>query len=251
MTGRISGIQTLGALDGPGVRFVAFLQGCPLRCVCCHNPETWDPAGGREYTAAALAEQARRYRPYFGKAGGITLSGGEPLLQAAFATEVFRLCHAEGLHTCLDTSGCLQGPETAALLDETDYCMLDIKYADEEAYRHHVGCALEQPLAFLRELERRKIPTRIRQVIIPGLNDTPAAMEALARLTAPFSCIGEWELLPFRSLCREKYQRLNRPFPLENTPEADPRAVEQLHAHLMEQLSLLGVKSAADADKRA
>ena len=133
--GRISSFQTLGTLDGPGVRFVAFLQGCPLRCVCCHNPETWDKNGGTQYTAKEVVERAERYKEYFGKEGGITLSGGEPLLQIEFVTEVFRLAHEKGINTCLDTSGCIINEKTEELLDYTDYCLLDIKYTTDREYR--------------------------------------------------------------------------------------------------------------------
>ena len=105
--GRVHSIQTLGTLDGPGVRFVLFLQGCPLRCACCHNPDTWDLEGGTLYTAKEILDKVLRYKEYFGKTGGITISGGEPLLQSEFAFELFSLCKENGIHTCLDTSGCL------------------------------------------------------------------------------------------------------------------------------------------------
>ena len=231
VTGRVSSVQTLGTLDGPGVRFVAFLQGCPLRCACCHNPETWDPAGGEEYTAGRLAEEAERYRGYFGARGGITLSGGEPLLQPDFTAAVFRLCRERGIHTCLDTSGC-GGGNAEAVLEQTDYCLLDVKYATDELYKKYTGGSIIQPMGFLAQLERRHIPTRIRQVIIPGLNDTPQQVEALVRLTEPFSCVTEWELLPFRTLCREKYDRLGVEFRLADTPEPTEEAMAQLRQYL-------------------
>ena len=107
LTGRIHSIQSLAASDGPGVRFAVFLQGCPLRCGCCHNPDTWNPDGGKSMTAEEIAEKATRYRTYFGKDGGVTVSGGEPLLQATFVKEIFSLCKEQGINTCLDTSGSL------------------------------------------------------------------------------------------------------------------------------------------------
>ena len=118
MIGRIHSFQTLGTVDGPGVRFVVFMQGCNLRCGCCHNPDTWSGEGGREAEAAALADRVARYREYFGAEGGITVSGGEPLLQAAFVAELFRECHARGINTCLDTSGDLLNREVEELLGE-------------------------------------------------------------------------------------------------------------------------------------
>lgn len=228
--GRVNAIQTLGTLDGPGVRFVAFLQGCPLRCACCHNPETWDPIGGTVYTATELVNEAERYRSYFGIRGGITLSGGEPLLQADFTTEVFRLCRERGIHTCLDTSGC--GCHSESVLAYTDYCLLDVKYATDELYKKYTGGSIIQPMTCLEQLERRQIPTRIRQVTIPGLNDTPEQVETLVKLTEPYSCVTEWELLPFRTLCREKYERLGLEFRLSGTPEPSEAAMTALRQHL-------------------
>ena len=166
MNGVIHSIQSLGTVDGPGVRFVAFLKGCNLRCSCCHNPDTWDKSGGKLYTAAELVDMAKRYKEYFGKEGGITLSGGEPLLQAEFAREVFSLCRKEGINTCLDTSGSLLNDEAKALLKETDRVLLDIKYTTQELYRSYVKGSLKTTLEFLNYLNEQKIPTTLRQVII-------------------------------------------------------------------------------------
>ena len=126
-TGIVHSIQSLGTVDGPGIRFVVFLKGCNLRCGCCHNPDTWDMSGGTEYTAEQIGETAVRSKEYFGEQGGITLSGGEPLLQSEFAREVFSLCHKNGINTCLDTSGSLLNDQAKALLEVTDRVLLDIK----------------------------------------------------------------------------------------------------------------------------
>ena len=139
--GIVHSIQSLGTVDGPGVRFVVFLKGCNLRCSCCHNPDTWDLQGGTRYTAQELVNKAIRFREYFGKTGGITLSGGEPLLQADFAAEIFRLCHQAGINTCLDTSGSLWNPSVETLLTETDRILLDIKYTTDSQYRQYAGCS--------------------------------------------------------------------------------------------------------------
>ena len=151
--GRVHSIQSMGALDGPGIRFVVFVQGCNLRCGCCHNPDTWAAEGGSEYAPAEIVKRAARYREYFGSEGGLTISGGEPLLQADFAAEVFRLCHAEGINTCLDTSGSIMNERVMALLKETDRVLLDIKYTDDALYRAHAGCAMRKPLDFLNYLD--------------------------------------------------------------------------------------------------
>ena len=138
--GRIHSIQSLGTVDGPGVRFVVFLKGCNLRCKCCHNPDTWELSGSTEYSANEIVDKAKHYKEYFGKDGGITLSGGEPLLQSEFACEVFTLAKKEGINTCLDTSGSVINDTTEALLDVTDRILLDIKYTNEEQYKENVVC---------------------------------------------------------------------------------------------------------------
>lgn len=232
MRGRIHSFQSLGTVDGPGVRFVAFLQGCPLRCKCCHNPDTWDVAAGSEYEAEDVLRRALRCREYFGSEGGITLSGGEPLLQAEFATALFTLCHREGVNTCLDTSGCILNDKVKALLSVTDRVLLDIKYLTDAAYREHVGCSIEAPLAFLSYLNEQGIPTTLRQVIIPGLNDTEANILALRALADAHGVVDKVELLPFRKICESKYQNMNIPFPLTNTPEPSREAMARLNTLL-------------------
>ena len=234
MTGRIHSFQSLGTLDGPGVRFVAFLQGCPLRCKCCHNPDTWDLQGGTEHTAESVAQRALRFRPYFGKDGGVTLSGGEPLLQPAFAAEFFRLCHENGLHTCLDTSGCVMNDAVFSVLDETNRVLLDIKYTDDALYRENVGCGLQSVLDFLAELNRRKIPVTLRQVIIPSLNDTEENIRALRRIADAHPCVDKVELLPFRKICQVKYDQMQISFPFCHLSEPSPELMQRLNGILAE-----------------
>jgi len=232
ISGEIHSIQTLGTLDGPGVRFVVFTQGCNLRCGCCHNPDTWEPRGGTVYTAQNLADRALRYRTYFGKDGGVTVSGGEPLLQTRFVTEFFRLCHENGINTCLDTSGSLLNDSVRALLEHTDRVLLDVKYPNDEQYLQHVGCSLEAPLAFLEELNRRQIPTTLRQVIIPTLNDTAGSMAFLASLKRSHPCVDTIELLPFKKLCQVKYDKMGIPFPFAHLPTPSDDDVARLQAML-------------------
>ena len=232
MMGQIHSIQTLGTVDGPGVRFVAFLQGCPLRCGCCHNPDTWAPDGGTETTAADLVAKATRYRPYFGEQGGITLSGGEPLLQADFVHEVFTRCHKEGIHTCLDTSGCLLTEEVKAVLSVTDHVLLDVKYTNDADYRAHVGCAFSAVMDFLAYLDQQRIPTTLRQVIIPTLNDTAENVTALRDIAAAHPCVDGVELLPFRKMCQVKYDEMGLPFPFTHLPEPTAEKMAELNALL-------------------
>lgn len=228
--GNISSFQSMGTLDGPGVRFVAFTQGCPLRCACCHNPETWNVSGGTVYTAEQVVNRVLKYKEYFGETGGITISGGEPLLQPEFTAEIFRLSHENGINTCLDTSGCV--PLAAFVLDYTDYCLLDIKCTTDGQYKKYVGCSLAKPLDFLKQLNDRNIPTRIRQVIIKGLNDTPESIRKLKDLVSPFNCVREIELLPFRKLCVSKYEKLEFDFPLKETPETTQKEIDELKKFL-------------------
>lgn len=230
--GHIHSIQTLGTLDGPGVRFVVFTQGCPLRCGCCHNPDTWERDGGMLMSAEELAERAERYRPYFGDKGGVTLSGGEPLLQGAFAKAFFEACHKRGLHTCLDTSGCILNGETEALLHETDRVLLDIKYPTDGLYRQYVGCGIETPLRFLSCLNEQGIPTTLRQVIIPTLNDTEESMSFLAELKENHPCVDEIELLPFKKLCTVKYEQLGLDFRFAFYPEPTSESMKTLEEQI-------------------
>ena len=234
MTGRIHSIQSLAASDGPGVRFAVFLQGCPLRCGCCHNPDTWESDGGKVMTAGEIVEKATRYRSYFGKEGGVTVSGGEPLLQAEFVRAGFSACHEEGINTCLDTSGCLWNEDIEKLLGVTDRVLLDVKYTDEEKYRKYVGCSMEKPLAFLKHLNDRKIPTTLRQVIIPTLNDNEESIRALKEIANAHPCVDKIELLPFRKMCQIKYDNMGIAFPFGKLPEPTPEAVKRLENILTE-----------------
>ena len=230
--GRVSSFQTLGTLDGPGVRFVVFLQGCPLRCACCHNPETWETGGGNEFSARDIIKKVTAYKKYFGKNGGITVSGGEPLVQAKFVSELFSLCKNEGINTCLDTSGCIMSKDVTELVSFTDYCLLDIKYSNDEDYLKYVGCGISGPLEFLALLDKKGVKTRLRRVIIENKNDSVNDTLFLKKLKLEYPCVEEIELLPFRKLCVEKYRRMNIPFPFEDIPETDSDKIDILNKRL-------------------
>ena len=230
--GYIHSIQSLGTLDGPGVRFVVFLQGCNLRCGCCHNPDTWECNTGKIYTAQEIVDRAIRYREYFSQDGGITLSGGEPLLQAEFAREIFTLCHKAGIHTCLDTSGSILDDGAKALLSVTDRVLLDIKYTSDALYRKYVGCPIETPLAFLDLLSEMEIPTTLRQVIIPTRNDTEDNVLELGKIADAHKNVDKIELLPFRKICQVKYDKLEIPFRFGDLPEPTRECMARLEACL-------------------
>lgn len=228
MIGNIHSIQSLGTVDGPGVRYVVFLMGCPLRCSCCHNPDTWQ-GKGKEYSAEEIIKNALRYKEYFGEQGGITLSGGEPLLQSDFAKEVFTLAKENGLNTCLDTSGCILNDSVKELLKVTDRVLLDIKYVEEELYKKHVGCSLKTVIEFLEYLNKNNIPTTVRQVIIPGLNDKKEDVVKLKNLVEKYSCVGKIELLPFKKICQTKYDSMGIEFTLKDYPTPTNEQMTELN----------------------
>ena len=232
MTGRIHSFQSLGTVDGPGVRCVVFMQGCPLRCICCHNPDTWEFSGGEEVDTDTLLKKILRFKNYFGETGGVTVSGGEPLCQAAFVAELFTKLHAAGIHTALDTSGCVWNADVEKLLAVTDLVLLDHKYADEDGYARFVGGSLKKTEAFLDELQKRNIDTWLRRVIIPEKSDSEEATRQLASVAKAHSCVKKVELLPFRSLCREKYEKLGIPFPLADTASPSAETMAKLTALL-------------------
>ena len=234
ITGRVHSIQSLGTLDGPGIRFVVFMQGCPLRCGCCHNPDTWEIDGGTRYFAKDILDKAKRYGEYFGKDGGITVSGGEPLLQAEFVREVFKLCKEENINTCLDTSGCILNDKVKALLEFTDRVLLDIKYTNAELYKKHVGCELNAVYSFLEYLENARIKTTLRQVVLPTLNDDEKNIVALKNLAKKFNVVDKVELLPFKKICQVKYDDMGIKFPFENLPVPDQKTMCKLNKILNE-----------------
>lgn len=232
MIGRVHSLQSLGTLDGPGVRFVVFMQGCNLRCKCCHNPDAWEMSGGTEYTAYDLYDKINRYREYFGQEGGVTISGGEPLLQAEFCQELFLLCKEKGINTCLDTSGSILNDGVKKLLAVSDRVLLDIKYMSNKLYEQNVGCKLDKVMEFLRYLNEQNIPTTIRQVIIPTINDNTENIEFLKQTASKYSCIDKIELLPFRKVCQTKYDALNIEFPFGNLPEPTNEKMTELKIKL-------------------
>lgn len=228
MIGRIHSFESLGTVDGPGVRFVVFMQGCPLRCKCCHNPDTWDFNGGKEYTAEEVLKRIVRCKEYFGTDGGVTISGGEPLLQADFCYELFELCHKNAINTCLDTSGIILDDSVKKLLSITDRVLLDIKYTSDAEYLENVGCDIEKPLEFLKYLNESGIPTTVRQVIIPTVNDSKPKIYKLKEIISRHPCVDKVELLPFRKICQTKYDGMGIPFPFSHLDEASREKVKEL-----------------------
>ena len=231
MKGYIHSLQSLGTVDGPGVRAVIFSTGCPLRCKYCHNPDTWLLRDGKETEAEELAERIFRLYPYI-KDGGVTFSGGEPCVQAEFFARLAEILKQRGLHIALDTSGAILNSSVMELLRLCDLVLLDIKAVTEEGYRELTGGSLADTLRFLDTLEDMGKAVWIRNVVVPGINDSEEDALALKALLAKYSCIEKIELLPFRKLCLEKYRSLDIPFPLESTPEMNAKDIIRLEALL-------------------
>lgn len=229
MKGRIHSFQSLGAVDGPGLRYVVFLQGCTLRCAYCHNPDTWNAAGGEEYEADDIVRKILRYKSYFGKDGGVTVSGGEPLLQWQFVAELFQKLHAEGIRTALDTAGIgdLQGARE--VLKHTDLVLCDLKFSRAEDYQRWCKGNMSQVADFLQLTEQMSVPLWIRHVVVPGLNDGEADILRTASITGQYGNLKKLELLPFRKLCETKYQTLGIEFPLHEYPECSDSEIQRLY----------------------
>jgi pyruvate formate lyase activating enzyme len=246
MHGRVHSIETLGGADGPGVRCVVFLQGCLLRCGYCHNPDTWDPAGGTTWRADAVVAEVERCRPYFGRRGGVTVSGGEPLLQAAFTREILARCKDAGIHTALDTSGCVFNQTVERVLTVTDLVLLDIKSSDPEDHKALTGTPLEPVLRFLEELDSRGIETWVRHVVVPGRNDSPGHIRDLTKRIIGHSCVRRVDLLGYHDMAEEKWRALGREYPLAGTPPLAEHTLRSLASLMHESLPDIEVQPAPE-----
>lgn len=228
LKGRIHSLESFGTVDGPGIRFVVFMQGCPLRCQFCHNPDTWDPNAPTPYELSPqeLLQETLKYRNFIRK-GGVTASGGEPLLQAAFVREYFRLCQEKGIHTALDTSGSIYTDESLSILDHTDLVLLDIKTLDEDFHKQYTGVEIHHNRMFLSHLQSIGQSTWIRQVLVPGRTDSKEYLTKLAQTISSHPVIEKVELLPYHSMGKYKYEKLGIPYVLEDMADMDaPRAKE-------------------------
>lgn len=225
--GYIHSIQSLGAVDGPGLRSVIFFQGCPLRCVYCHNPDTWDFGGGEKMTADEVADKIKRFMPYI-KNGGITLSGGECLAQPEFAEELLQKFKDMGLHTAIDTSGVCDLRKAEKVLKHTDLVICDIKFTDDLIHKDKTGVSFDKVKEFLALTERLNKPLWIRHVVVPGLTDSEDSVNSVINEAKKYSNLEKIELLPFRKLCLPKYENMGIEFPLNNTLECSKERIEEL-----------------------
>ena len=235
-SGYIFHTETFGAVDGPGLRLVLFLQGCPLRCPYCHNPEGQALTGGEIITIDEVLGQLARYRSYYQNGGGITLSGGEPLVQSAFAAQLLTQCRAAGIHTALDTSGCIDTAQALAACAAADLLLLDVKTALPEQHAAVFGFPLARVEKLLQWCEEQKKPVWVRQVIVPGLTENEDNSQALAQQLRPYTMVQRVELLPLRKLCAVKYRARGEVFPMEQVPEPTAERMAQLRAGLAQLL---------------
>lgn len=230
--GYIHSIETFGSVDGPGVRFIIFMQGCPMRCQYCHNPDSWQARVGQEMTADELLEKALRYKSYWGDKGGITVSGGEALMQIDFLLELFTKAHEMGINTCLDTSA---QPFTrkqpwfgkfAQLMALTDTVLLDIKHIDNEEHRKLTRFGNENILDCAHYLAEIYKPVWIRHVLVPGITDNDEYLQRLADFLKPMGNIERIDVLPYHTLGVFKYEKLGIDYPLADVPTPTQERVE-------------------------
>lgn len=231
--GFIHSIESFGSVDGPGVRFVIFVQGCTMRCQFCHNPDTWQIGKGKEMSAEELLRQAIRFKPYWGNEGGITVSGGEALLQIDFLLELFTLAHAEGVNTCLDTSAAPYRPENKEWMEKfdklmtvTDTVLLDIKEIRDDAHRKLTGHTNKNILTCARHLSDLNIPMWIRHVLVPGITDNDEDLIELRQFIDTLKNVKKVEVLPYHTLGVYKYEQLGIDYPLKGVNPPTKERIE-------------------------
>nr|Q46267.1 RecName: Full=Pyruvate formate-lyase-activating enzyme; Short=PFL-activating enzyme; AltName: Full=Formate-C-acetyltransferase-activating enzyme [Clostridium pasteurianum]CAA63749.1 pyruvate-formate-lyase-activating enzyme [Clostridium pasteurianum] len=234
--GRIHSIESMGLVDGPGIRTVVFFQGCGLRCSYCHNPDTWNMAGGKELTAEELLKKLLRFKPYFDRSGGgVTFSGGEVLLQPEFLIDILKLCKEQGIHTAIDTAGYGYG-NYEEILKHTDLVLLDIKHVDDDGYKCITGKGKRGFDDFLKAVENIGVKVWIRHVIVPTLTDSKENIRKLANIIKNIRNVEKVELLPYHTLGINKYEKLNLDYKLRDIEAMDKEKRKKLEKYLKELL---------------
>ncbi|KAB2951933.1 pyruvate formate lyase-activating protein [Heliorestis acidaminivorans] len=226
-TGQVHSVETFGTVDGPGIRYILFLAGCPLRCIYCHNSDTWDYTIGETRTVSEVFEDLLRYKAYYDRAGGgITLSGGEPTLQPYFLAELFQRCQIEGIHTCLDTSGFCDLEKAQLFLPHTNLVLLDLKHMDGPRHQEITGVLPDKTFAFAHYLAEKKIPTWIRYVLVPGYTDATEDIEKLCLFVKKLNNVERITFLPFHQLGSAKRKTLNIADPLQDLQSPSKESIE-------------------------
>ena len=233
--GRIHSIETCGTVDGPGIRYVIFTQGCPLRCLYCHNPDCRHPEDGKEVTVDELITDIQKYKSYMKfSGGGVTVTGGEPLMQPEFVAEIFRRCQELEIHTTLDTSGYVNLATAKPVLKYVDLVLLDIKSFDKKTYQQVTQVSLEPTLNFARYLNVINQPAWIRFVLVPNLTDASNNINGLAKFISQLNNIERVEILPFHKMGEYKWKQHRYDYKLKNTPSASPELVNKAKAIFQE-----------------
>ncbi len=229
MVGKIHSIESFGTVDGPGIRLVVFLQGCPMRCLYCHNPDTWDMSGGTPMTVEEIIAEYKKNRGFYSK-GGITVTGGEPLMQTEFVTELFKAAKANGIHTCIDTSGITYSESNKAylkkldeLMEYTDLVMLDIKHISRGKHIKLTGKCNRRILSFAKYLEEKKIPLWVRHVVVPGYTDDEKDLYKLGEFIGSLKNLRALDVLPYHTLGKPKYEEIGLEYPLGDIPSLDKK----------------------------
>ena len=223
---KVHSIESFGTVDGPGIRFVLFLQGCHLKCKYCHNRDTWDIKGGNYASLDDIFNKIMRYKNYIHPNGGVTITGGEPLLQVNFLIELFTKLKKEGIHTCIDTSGMVSlTDDIKKLLSMTDLVLLDIKHIDDEKCKDLVGFSNKLELAFARYLSDNNIPVWIRQVLIPGYTDDEKDLIKLRDFLSTLNNVKKIEILPYHNLGKHKWTKLGYKYELDGVKQATNKDV--------------------------
>lgn len=226
--GRIHSIETMGLVDGPGIRVVVFFQGCKLRCTYCHNPDTWNENNGTEYTVEEVVSKIKKFKSYFQTSGGgVTFSGGDPLRQPEFLLEVLKACKAEGIHTCLDTSGVGFG-DYEEILKYTDLVLYDVKHLTEKGYLDLTGFKMDETNKFLEAVRKNQTKLWIRQVVLPGQTDSDEYIKNLKEFVDSLDNVEKVELLPYHLLGKNKYENLGMKYRLDGVPAMDKEVCKKL-----------------------
>lgn len=225
--GRVHSFESFSTLDGPGIRYVIFLQGCPLRCKYCHNRDTRDINLGTLYTVDEIVNKIEKYKEYIGDKGGVTVSGGEPLLQIDFVIELFKKLKEKNIHTTLDTSGFIDIDKLKDLLKYTDLVLLDLKELDNDTHKDLIGVSNEKTLKFAKHLSDNNIPMWIRHVLVPGITDSKEHLEMLREFVKTLKTVEKVEVLGYHTLGKEKWDLMGEKHPLEGVPEASEKDVKR------------------------
>lgn len=231
--GFIHSVETMGLVDGPGIRIIIFMQGCPLRCIFCHNPDTWNAESNKKTSSKEIVDLVRKYRPYIEQGGGVTFSGGEPLFQSEFLLDTLKLCKKAGIHTCIDTSG--TGYDKTILdqiLKYVDLVILDIKAVDSEKYKMITGKSLDEFNYFCDKLKEFNTKLWLRQVIIPNINDNEEYILKLKKYIKRFNNIEKIELLPYHTMGLSKYKKLNIKYRLDGVEPMNKTICKKLESML-------------------